>query len=35
MVNITIYIEGVQSENAEVLTVNNAAVFRENFHKLF
>jgi len=35
MVNITIYIEGVQSENTTVLTVDNSAIFRENFHKLF
>jgi len=35
MVNITIYIEVVQSENPAVLTVDNSAVFRENFHKLF
>ncbi len=35
MVNITIYIEGVQSENTAVLTVDNTVIFRENFHKLF
>jgi len=35
MVSITIYIEGAQSENPDVLTVDNSAVFRENFHKLF
>jgi hypothetical protein len=35
MVNITIYIEGVSSENAAVLTVDNSAVFREKFHQLF
>ncbi len=35
MVDITIYIEGVQSENPAVLTVDNSAIFRENFHKLF
>jgi hypothetical protein len=35
MVNITIYIEGVPSENTAVLTIDNSAVFRENFHQLF
>lgn len=35
MVNITIYIEGKQSKNPAVLTVDNSAVFRENFYKLF
>jgi len=30
-----IYIEGKQSENPAALTVDNSAVFRENFHKLF
>jgi len=35
MVNIMIYIEGKQSENPAALTVDNSAVFRENFHKLF
>ncbi|MCP4651914.1 MAG: DUF4276 family protein [Candidatus Omnitrophica bacterium] len=35
MVTITIYIEGIQSDNPAVLTVDNSAVFRENFHKLF
>ncbi len=35
MVDITIYIEGVQSENPAVLTVDNSAIFRENFHQLF
>lgn len=35
MVDITIYIEGMQSENPAVLTVDNSAMFRENFHKLF
>jgi len=35
MVDITIYVEGVQSENSAVLTVDNSAILRENFHKLF
>lgn len=35
MVDITIYIEGVQSENPAVLTIDNSAIFREKFHKLF
>jgi len=35
MVDITIYIEGMQSENSAVLTIDNSAIFRENFHKLF
>jgi len=35
MVNITIYIEGVPSENPAVLTVDNSAVFREKCHQLF
>jgi hypothetical protein len=35
MVNITIYIEGVPSENPAVLTIDNSAVFREKFHQLF
>jgi hypothetical protein len=35
MVDITIDIEGVQSENPAVLTIDNSAIFRENFHKLF
>jgi len=35
MVNITIYIEGVPSENPAVLTVDNSAIFRESFHQLF
>ncbi|MGE0086785.1 MAG: DUF4276 family protein [Desulfococcaceae bacterium] len=36
MVDITIYVEGgVESENPAVLTVDNSAIFRENFHKLF
>ncbi len=36
MVDITIYIEGgAQSEKPDVLTVDNSAVFRENFYKLF
>ena len=35
MVNITIFIEGVQSENSGVLTVDHTVAFRENFHKLF
>lgn len=34
-VDITIYIEGVQSENPAVLTVDSSALFRENFHQLF
>lgn len=35
MVDITIYVEGVQSDNSAVVTVDNSAIFRENFHKLF
>jgi len=35
MVDITIYIEGVQSNNSAVLTIDNSAIFRESFHKLF
>ncbi|MGK7905260.1 MAG: hypothetical protein AB4352_28395 [Hormoscilla sp.] len=35
MIDITIYIEGVRSDNNAVLTVDNAAIFREKFHKLF
>ncbi len=35
MVDITIYIEGMPSENPAVLTVDNSAIFRESFHKLF
>ena len=35
MVDITIYIEGVQSENSSVLTIDNSAIFREKFHQLF
>lgn len=38
MVNITIYMEGAQPDKLNdpaVLTVDNSAVFRENFHKLF
>lgn len=35
MVDITIYIEGVPSNNSAVLTVDNSALFREHFHKLF
>ncbi len=35
MVDITIYIEGLQSDNSAVLTIDNSAIFRENFHKLF
>jgi len=35
MVNITIYIEGMSSENPAVLTVDNSAMFRESFHQLF
>ncbi len=36
MVDITIYIEGsTQSQNPAVSTIDNSAVFRENFHKLF
>ncbi|MEN8215484.1 MAG: hypothetical protein ABFS56_03740 [Pseudomonadota bacterium] len=36
MVDITIYIEGgVQSYNSAASTVDNSAIFRENFHKLF
>ncbi|AFY83185.1 DUF4276 family protein [Oscillatoria acuminata] len=34
VVNVTIYIEGVYSENPSVLTVDNTAVFRESFYKL-
>ncbi|MDY6803209.1 MAG: DUF4276 family protein [Cyanobacteriota bacterium] len=38
MINITIYVEGGQGEelkNNAALTVDNSAVFRESFHKLF
>lgn len=35
MVDITIFIEGVKSENSDVLTVDNTVAFRENFYKLF
>ncbi len=35
MVDITIYTEGVQSENPAVLTIDSSVIFRENFHKLF
>ena len=35
MVDITIYIEGVQSDNSAVLTIDNSAIFRESFHQLF
>jgi len=35
MVDLTIYVEGVQSEKSAVLTVDNSAILRENFHKLF
>ena len=35
MVDITIYVEGIQSDNPAVLTVGNSSAFRENFHKLF
>ena len=35
MVDITIYIEGVPSENPAVLTIDNSAIFREKFHQLF
>ncbi len=38
MIDITIYIEGVQggeSKNNAALTVDNSAVFRESFYKLF
>jgi len=35
MVDITIYIEGVQSENSAVLTVDSRVHFREHFHQLF
>jgi hypothetical protein len=38
MIDITIYIEGVQGgelKNNAALTVDNSAVFRESFHKLF
>ncbi len=35
MVDITIYTEGVQSDNPAVLTVDSSVIFRENFHKLF
>jgi hypothetical protein len=35
MVDITIYIEGVQSENSAVLTVDSSVHFREHFHQLF
>ncbi|MDM8542515.1 DUF4276 family protein [Desulfococcaceae bacterium HSG9] len=35
MVNITIFIEGGRSHNPAAATIDNTAVFRENFHKLF
>ena len=35
MVDITIFVEGVQSQYPAVSTIDNSAVFRENFHKLF
>jgi len=35
MVEITIYVEGVMSTDASVLTIDNSALFRESFHKLF
>lgn len=35
MIDITIYIEGVRSENQAVNTFENTAVFREKFHQLF
>jgi hypothetical protein len=34
VVDVTIYIEGVYSENTTVLAVDNTAVFRESFYKL-
>ena len=34
-IDITIYIEGVQSDNNAVLTIDNAAIFREKFYQLF
>lgn len=34
VVDVTIYIEGVYSENTSVLAVDNTAVFRESFYKL-
>ena len=35
MIDITIYIEKVRSENPAVNTFENTAVFREKFHQLF
>jgi len=36
MVDITIYVEGGgKQENVAAQTVDNSAVFRENFYKLF
>jgi len=35
MVDITIYVEGVSSNDPVVDTVGNSAVFRENFYQLF
>lgn len=35
MIDITIYIEGVRSDNQAVNTFENTAVFREKFHQLF
>jgi hypothetical protein len=35
MVDITIYVEGVSSNDPAVDTVGNSAVFRENFYQLF
>ncbi|WP_084071013.1 DUF4276 family protein [Desulfocicer vacuolatum] len=35
MVEITIFVEGVNSINSSVLTADSSMFFRENFHKLF
>lgn len=35
MVEITIYVEGIQSQDPTILTIDNSPVFRENLHKLF
>lgn len=35
MVEIIIYIEGVQSKKPSVLTIDNSNIFRENLYQLF
>lgn len=35
MVNVTIYIEGGNTESADVQTFGNSNIFREGFHRLF